>query len=678
MISIKSICHGRIRQLFLLTFILLLLYITVINVYFSNWNSPLGRKEDWPAQVGNVMSKLNQWMSTLFEFEGNDPDARPEFLRYDVACRIPKLDPLHPSIKHLIKEPEKINCEDRRPLLFNSTFNSTLIPLKSRKEMEDIGIKSCCYKLITRPDFIDNSFKLSKQCFPIQFQSPTVVPPHHEFLAIYCDSEGENGKIVTHHMDTHAFVPLKPNVDQRLQEAQEKLQSPEEKINHNVVIIGIDAMSRMSFLRSLPSSMSFLLKELDAVEMHGYNVVGPNTYPNLAAALTSLNVTEINSTCVDSNHSYDSCSMIWKNFSSHGFHTSYGDDDISGGTFNFLRNGFKNPPTDYYLNSFTRVAGHLRRTLSDTCFGPRFASQVLLDYAQKTAYTMGKNNKRYFQFLWLGIAHDRLNDGRLFEPHLLFFLKWLKQGGYLEKTILLLMSDHGLRKNDILNFQQGQLEKKLPFIYFVLPKWFKEKYQRAYQNLRANQDRLMTAFDLHETLGDLITLERLTNEAIMTREESLKEPFPRGISLFLVIPPSRTCSMAGIDDHHCTCRNFVDVPVTNPKVTRGAEHAVHFMNEILSNYPQCMWLTVKEVKSAKAVKDFMRGDLEQYQILLETEPSGGSFLVTVTREGNEKSWNVSGIERTNLYGNQSHCVDTKEAKQYCYCNDLKENILNKI
>ncbi|CAL8128855.1 unnamed protein product [Orchesella dallaii] len=533
--------------------------------------------------------------------------------------------------------------------------------------MEKDGVKSCCYKTIQRPpeSSDDDAYELSQECYPVSLINTTMVPPGHEFLALYCLYESGNIVLV----DTHAFVHLKPRVEESL---QEKGEIDNENII-NIVILGLDTLSHMNFLRSMPNSYSFLTEKLNAIGMNGYNSVGYNTFPNLAAALASLSEEEMKSKCL-SNNFFDSCPFIWKKFSENGFFTSFGEDSgKAGGIFMTYWKGFSNPPTDYYLRPFSVFTEEkLRASWDDICYGSRLAWEVLLDYAKKFAYTMGKKSKRYFQFLWsTALTHEGLNDGRLGDTQLLSTLEWFYDEGYLNKTILIVMSDHGARTGAIVDFHQGQLEKRMPFVYFVVPPWFKRKFKRAFENLTGNQDRLTTPYDLYATLADIINLKRITTEEINARANSLTESstLPRGISLFLPIPLSRTCKMAGIEDHYCVCRSFVDISTSDKAIKQASNYAVQFINKIIAKYSQCKVLSLSLIKSAKIVKGLKEEeDQEQYQILFETKPNNASFEATVFRRVSKDEWIVSGtIDRTNLYGNQSHCVDDREAKLYCYC-----------
>ncbi|CAL8092274.1 unnamed protein product [Orchesella dallaii] len=589
-----------------------------------------------------------------------------------VACPTPKLDPFHPSIKNLIsKGPRKFDCQQKYPLLFNSTLDSMLIPVKNLTEMKKLGIKSCCYKTIQKLAGSTNGslFEYSDKCFPISMVNATVVPPHHEFLGIHCEHalEWDNGTVVPALVDVHAFVPTK---ERAINKIHEKFPSIKDETQVNILILGLDSLSRMNFIRSLPQSYSFLKEKLDAVEMQGYNIIGYNTQQNIVAALTSHNEAEINASC-QLERAFDNCPFIWKNFSERGYTTAFGEDGPTWGIFTYEQEGFKKPPTDYYLRSFGHV-GEKLMGLGDVCTGPRVTWKILLDYVQKFAYSMGKV-KPYFQFMWSTLlTHNGINDGLIGDKELLSTLEWLQQGEYLNKTMLIVMSDHGWRVGSILQRRQGLLEQRLPMLYFVMPKWFKEKYGRAVENMRNNQERLTTPYDLYATLVDLLSLKEIEKEKIKSREIILKElsSLPRGISLFLPIPPSRTCEMAGIEDHYCVCRNIEDIWIDSEDVIEAAKFAVKFINLILDNFPQCRQLELGDITKAKIGEDMDNPDVKLLLVFFNTLPNNGSFGATVVKEKGGR-WSVSGtIDRTNLYGNQSHCVHSKEAKLYCFCSGV--------
>lgn len=48
----------------------------------------------------------------------------------------------------------------------------------------------------------------------------------------------------------------------------------------SVLFLGIDTMSRMNLMRTMPKTYNYLV-ENDWIDMKGYNKIGSNTFPNL-------------------------------------------------------------------------------------------------------------------------------------------------------------------------------------------------------------------------------------------------------------------------------------------------------------------------------------------------------------------------------------------------------------
>lgn len=125
----------------------------------------------------------------------------------------------------------------------------------------------------------------------------------------------------------------------------------------NVIILGIDSMSRLNMHRELPLTMQ-ALKSVGAVPLLGYNKVADNTFPNLMPLLTGLGELELRDGCPwpGPDHVLDACPFIWKQYATNGFRTVYAEDCAWMSTFNYAKLGFLQPPTDYYARPFLQVS----------------------------------------------------------------------------------------------------------------------------------------------------------------------------------------------------------------------------------------------------------------------------------------------------------------------------------
>lgn len=103
----------------------------------------------------------------------------------------------------------------------------------------------------------------------------------------------------------------------------------------NIVIVGIDSVSRLSLRRTMPSTLDYLKKN-NWIEMNGYNKIADNTFPNLMAILSGKTVNQIHKICLNEKIPImDNCPNLLKDFRENGYITSYAEDVPSLSTFNY-------------------------------------------------------------------------------------------------------------------------------------------------------------------------------------------------------------------------------------------------------------------------------------------------------------------------------------------------------
>ncbi|EFA03493.1 uncharacterized protein LOC662511 isoform X2 [Tribolium castaneum] len=588
------------------------------------------------------------------------------FLIKTPGCRIPFMDPFDPSITKFIHKEKQPVCNDGIPPLFDSNMTSIFLLNSSVANYtdQDVSAIQCCYQPFYRQEPKgndgDSSIKFEKRCISFNISAKI----SHEFIKVMCKVNK-----VSIYTDFFSFVPIKTlkknTVERRL----------------NVLVVGIDAVSRLNFHRQMPTTVDYLLRNMSAVELLGYNKVGDNTFPNLIPVLTGLSEKTLEYVCWndDNKKRFDACPFIWKNFKAKGFVTSFGEDSSWMGIFNYMRKGFWKQPTDYMWGAFNRISenqiGNSHNMNVEECVGAREVYKVFLDYITNFVKTMAQEQLPYFAFYWgASLTHDYLNKPNLGDPNYYNFFKNLHENGHLNSTVLIVMSDHGIRWGDIRQTFQGQMEERLPFVFMVLPDWYKRQYQEAYSNLVKNTRRLTTPYDLHETLKDLLNPFALTHDFLQSRYRNVS----RGYSLFNEISPKRTCESAQIASHWCTCQQSIEIERNNSLVVEAANYAVDYMNFQLEGYAQCSNLTLESINDARIMtheEHITNGnEVKDYMIIIETVPGNGVFEVTLrSTVGGQRAnhFEVMGtISRLNLYGKQSACITDFHLKLYCYCKNL--------
>ncbi|CAG9566681.1 unnamed protein product [Danaus chrysippus] len=582
------------------------------------------------------------------------------------GCIISALQPLGSEVRQLVKFPIDIKpCPMSDIALLSNNRTHIWIKHENRQyyNISKSVFLKCCYKSFYRPLSVEDitSRDVDKRVkYNVCFNFTTSIKAAHEFVRVKCYVRS-----VEIYDQFFIFAPKK-------ELSSDETEIPKNKTAYNVIIMGIDGVSRLNFHRTMPKTFAFLEKK-GGVELLGYNKVGDNSFPNLIPMLMGLSEQDLKSTCTPRKKStFDNCPFIWEWFKEAGYYTALGEDSASLGTFNYGKFGFIGSPTDYYLHTFMNEAeenaGVNKDFNSYLCMNDKYFYKVLLDYIENLAISL--RTSKLFAFFWeVTMTHDYLNYPMIMDEDYVNFLTRLDSINYWNETILILISDHGIRYGQIRSTNQGRLEERLPFAYILIPEDFKEKYKEAYNNLQLNSKRLSTPYDIHAMLSDLVNLDNIENDKIVLRSNR-NENNVKGNSLFLPIPLSRTCSSAHISDHWCSCQKSHKISTKSKLGKEVADQLVQQLNNLVSEYEQCAKLKLAELIEVVEMEPNSFGydsvTWREFMVMVKTVPGNGLFEGTLRVIDNE--WLVAGsISRFNLYGNQSHCIQDTTLKLYCYC-----------
>lgn len=600
----------------------------------------------------------------------------PGFVVRTKGCRIPAFEVLDQSIKQYFTETSPFECQAGTHLpLVNSNLTSLFVDPRAKPHFYEKGESpDCCWREFRREIDNDNSITYEKLCQ--NFGESTEIEKQVEFVKVECRRKGKEI-----YKDYHAFVPRKPPVEKRCNDSSN---ADENTSRLSVLILGLDAVSRLNFHRTMPRTVEKLLN-LNAVEMLGYNKVADNTFPNMIPVLTGMSEAELSKSCwTGKKKPFDDCSFLWNNFSAAGFRTVLGEDACGMSIFNYLKSGFRNQPTDYYLRPYCLASekdiGNTHKLNADLCVGTRKTFQNLLDYGKKIAEKFSRDS--YFALFWqASLTHDFVTYPKFGDDSYLEFITKTHDDGLLNKTALIMMSDHGIRWGSFRQTYQGHVEESLPFVFILLPEWWRDKYPKSWANLRRNSKSLTTPFDLHETLLHLLNMSETEDQDLRKfadKPSTNSSKIARGLSWFLPIPDHRNCGMAGIPGHWCMCHLSQNTSITDPVVRLAVEFLLNKLNQLVKEYPQCSKLSLKKVLDAKIWSDESQ-QLDKkrskdppsvdYTVTIQTIPGDAIFEATIRHRRKESSQKLVGsISRLNLYGKQSACVDDFKMRLYCYCS----------
>ncbi len=301
----------------------------------------------------------------------------------------------------------------------------------------------------------------------------------------------------------------------------------------------------------------------------------------------------------------------------------------------------------------------------------------------------------YFSFTFISeYTHDSIATPPGFDQRLRDLLSTFENKGYLDDTLLIVYGDHGNRLSAYSIYTKiGRFERKQQFVGMRLPSRFKNTpYLR---NLEGNRDKLLTFFDIHQTLRHFLHMNEFNLKASETCRRQFKKNLVRfrnlrGISLFEKVA-ERNCRQALLPEKYCPCTEEVDISESdfikqtgNRTFQDAASLVVAYINEEINgksrvSKSKCMKYKLANIKSVTKLKV---NNAIRYKCTVVVNPGMGIFeaWLKVKKSKNDQTNLVlkGPPERLNKYGKQSQCIGDSFYKRYCYCKNSVFHYLAKI
>ncbi|KAL3847013.1 hypothetical protein ACJMK2_017950 [Sinanodonta woodiana] len=641
--------------------ILLLLLCTFIVVYWSLFSSAEDGVTLWDKSQGKSGEKGT---SSGLRYVAN--------LQAERGCVNPIISLNSSDLNPHIYNVSPIVCNEENEGDWISTEGGKFLISSEAEKIH--GRILCVYMPVIRVDNSDDAIYTSKKIFPMLNGSLLM----SDAFKVVC--KAADGK---KYANIHAAISVTPDVEDRIAKMR---MFPIKDGNINVLMFGLDSVSRHMWRRALRKTHKYFTSVLGGSVLEGYNIVGDGTTQALFPILTGRTEIELPEARRGKLNavSLDNFPFIFKAFKEHGYVTQWGEDMAHIGTFNLRLMGFKRQPVQHYLRPFFLAAipnyGHFK----PYCLGSKPRHVVMLNWIKEFVSIYEHYPK--FSFVFNSeLSHEDNNNVGLLDDDILDFLKYLNTNGHLQNTVLVMMSDHGSRFHSFRNTEQGKLEERLPYFGFLFPPLFYQKYPTLMNNFHQNTKLLVTPFDIHETFMDILN------------GSGNGDTSKRGISLLRRIPITRTCKEAHVEPHWCACMPWLPVNVNDTHVLYAVQSAVNFFNELTKTFrAACYELQLhKVVKAAKVttsadvlrfrksldedgrkpdMNDTMRAQQILYQVTFYTTPGNGLFEATVRYQTETLTYHVSESEvsRINKYGDASKCIfmQAPHLRQYCVCRNI--------
>ena len=182
------------------------------------------------------------------------------------------------------------------------------------------------------------------------------------------------------------------------------------------------------------------------------------------------------------------------------------------------------------------------------CFYGRDSFDYNFDYILQflEAY---KNERKYFRITF-GDGHEATTEViKYIDSSLSNFILKLLKDYFTDKTAIIILSDHGAQMPgpyDILFYEEKITEKYLGLLLLILPN--NNNYNSS--NIIYNQQQMITTYDIHDTLLDMINVNKYDYKNLDSN---------RGQSLFLKINgKERNCQKykGEITKEYCFCHRY--------------------------------------------------------------------------------------------------------------------------
>lgn len=482
----------------------------------------------------NWMSQNEYTNYDVLEQEKLDPDQ---------LCMLQRFQPFHNSAVCFVRqmtptvcdtEPQLTYLDNGGTLCLNSDGANVNIFIKF---LAGINVLDCYYSEVIRVNSTKetDSFKFNTS----KLLSADREVSHTDFIRVQCFIF----KIFRIYQNLHINFRNVPIFDSVTKHVNKK---------YNVLLFGIDQLSRLNAMRQLPKTYGYLNDVLKSVTFRGYHQVEDTGLFNLLTLLTGshpLKEPWMFPNFEDTNKGFDELPFVWKNYSKAGYRTLLAENSPDLSVFNYKNKKFKVQPTDHYTRTFWLAAKSVLKEFSDPndCLRNYANHQLHMEHVQKFIERMDDYDPFWaFSFIQ-GIANNDLNEIGIADDDFFFFLRDLHENGNLDNTILLFFGGRGQTFADMSETPVGHVESTMPLFTIYVPDSFIKHQPHAFRNLQENRFRLTSTFDAYCTLVDILKLS--VDNSVKTG----KFMSSKGMSLFGKISQNRTCADIGIDNKHCTC-----------------------------------------------------------------------------------------------------------------------------
>ncbi|XP_041977487.1 uncharacterized protein LOC121731878 [Aricia agestis] len=576
------------------------------------------------------------------EFEEN----RPTFLINTPSCKIPMILEQYNETKNI----DNATCGERMVFLkrFDSDFIQVSIPDKAFiKIIAKDSEFHCCYYQFTS----DKNETKETDCQDIR--DGFMIRLEYDFVGVKCFETMDSDEERTIYEDVYAFVR---NTGYYGTSACSN--------KFNVLIVGVNSMSLSRFSQTMPRTVNFF-KDNDWLAFRGYHKLSDtNKIANLMTAFIGHDVYMGTEKCA---FATELChDPIWKTFEDLEYVTAFGEDYVNHPDSINKQYYYKDSSTYHYIHPLFQSKEREVNEKKLVCTGKKPSAQQLLDYAYD--FALAYRQTPFFGFFWMNtfskyVDNYRENADKMLED---FFTR-LTYTGILKNTFVMLVSDHGPQHKKRPLSIEGFYDNQAPAFFMYLPEEFRRKFPRKPMTLKVNQFRLITLFDLYDTLYDISEIARCKKDArgsvkITESHQSLLDE----------VSGERTCEKVGIDFVWCSCNRLYTMEkmlpsnaLTIKSVRLVQEHLEKRVRSTRTvSCTRCYPLVIKDVASLYYMINREKGYV--YHIMSFTTTEGLWYDAIVCEKDTQLQFVRAEIFQTPSLDFGNCTIDAKD-RQFCMC-----------
>ena len=495
-------CIKKKNKLFLYSYYLfIIIFLFIYKYYLSNF---LGCN-DWAKGLNN----------TYIENDIN---------KYGCQIKIPKYCP-YKFMKYLldITKRTKIKCG------FSSDTREKLMKYSKSKYINETT------KIIGFPNSNDDSIwsnKSNKNKDISTVLSENLIDMEDKSILKKIKKENIPEIIVDFSNNQKGKMIINLNYNKQLSFERKKIGKQYHPYSNNIMILYFDSISRVTGIRQLKKTLSFFERfmpynsnnfhSFQFFKYHAFRHYTPGNYPKLF---------------IDSYRVKKKRFRITYYLKKYGYVTAFSSDMCFNYPYpHILKEFTKEELCDHEFLLCDPNRKHIN-SMTKRCLYEKTDIDYQYEYGLQF-WKLYKNNRKF-----LMIVNNDGHEGTLevikYDDNTVFhFLNTLYNDNLLKDTTILLLSDHGCPMPSIYYFNDFfQFERHLPMLFMMIPDKKDETYYKQYHNIYENQQKLITAYDIYNTICFLMLGENYFESAKSFNESISKSKL--GVSLFESINSKR-------------------------------------------------------------------------------------------------------------------------------------------